>query len=179
MGRFISLEGLSGVGKSVVSKVLATRLHAKLMRTVPRQFAGLRNVLDASRDIEARFCFFLSAVFYASGEINRVLQSGRTVVVESYLYRTIAFHRGMGSRLEISLPEEVIMPTDVFLLTCEEEERQRRRTAAQKRNSYWDELAEANSSQIRQEYEGFDTTIVDSTRRSPEEVAEFIRTILG
>ena len=175
-GRFIAVEGLSAVGKSTVAKLLAGELNAKLMRTIPLEFNDLRKFVDSRRSIDARFCLFLSAIFCVAEEIESVLQEGNNVVVESYIYRTIAFHQGMGSNLSIEVPRNLITPNYTFLLTCDEEERERRRKARSPKGSiyYWEQLSEENATMILQEYARFPVHTIDTTNVPPEGVVEAI-----
>ena len=172
--KFISFEGLSGVGKSTISKLLAEKIGAGLVGTIPQKFGDLRKVFDHSEatSINARFLFYLAAVLEGGKSIEEVLSAGKNVVVESYLYRTIAFHRGMGSNLDIFLPSDVLLPDVVFHLVCEEVERQRRRKVRKKHETHWDRLAEQNAERILREYGRFEMNILDTTRLQPEEVVE-------
>lgn len=168
--RFISIEGLSGVGKSTTSKLLAQQLNAEVVGTIPPNFQELRRFLDNLYSIHARFCFFLAAVFYSAEEIKKIVEDGKNVVTESYLYRTIAFHRGMGSNLLFELPKDILLPNYAFHLTCDEQERQRRRMERKKSETYWDRLAENNSAIILQEYTRFQMFEIDTSILRPEEV---------
>ena len=61
--KFISFEGLSGVGKSTISRLYAEKIDAKLIGTIPEQFSSLRKILDTpTTNIHARFLFYLAAV---------------------------------------------------------------------------------------------------------------------
>lgn len=170
--QFISFEGLSGVGKSTISRLYAEKIGAKLIGTIPESFSSLRKILDTpTTNIHARFLFYLAAVLEGEKSLKVALCS-KNVVVESYLYRTIAFHRGMGSNLDISIPEDILLPNVVFYLTCEEKERQRRRVARGKRETYWDCLAERNADNILHEYQHFKMDSIDTTHLKPEEIVD-------
>lgn len=174
--QFVSLEGLSGVGKSTISRMLAETMCAELVGTIPYTFSDLRKVLDRSNmtSIHARFLFYLAAVLEGEKSIRTILQSGKNVVVESYLYRTIAFHRGMGSDIDISIPESILLPDVIFHLVCEEGERQQRRRMRQKQETYWDRLAEQNTKNILREYHRFQMKVIDTTYLEPEVVVNEI-----
>lgn len=173
-GNFISLEGLSGVGKSTVSKLLANKIGAEIVGTIPEIFDGLRKTIDASEttSINARFLFYLSAVLEGEKQVRKLLNAGETVVVESYLYRTIAFHRGMGSEFGVSIPNDVLMPGTIFHLTCDQSERKARREKRKKKETHWDFLAEKNAKAILREYSEFPMEVVDTTYLTPEDVVE-------
>lgn len=166
---FVTIEGLSCTGKSTVCGMLANTLDASTMPTVPDEYALLRKRL-ASRDLlDARFLLFMSAVVMASTAIQKELASGRHVVAESYIARTIAFHRGMGSSVEIRIPD-LLQPDVSFYLICDESvraDRARRRGGVR---HYWDRLAEAHTSEIVQKYGKFTHHVVDTTTLTPEAV---------
>lgn len=171
--RFISFEGLSGVGKSTISKLFAEKIGASLVSTIPQSFVGLRRIIDTeTTSIHARFLFYLAAVLEGEKSLRIAMYSGGNVVVESYLYRTIAFHRGMGSNIRISIPKDILLPDIIFYLTCEEKERQKRRRKRGKHETYWDCLAEKSTNKILQEYRQFDMNSIDTTHLKPEQVVD-------
>lgn len=178
--RLVSIEGLSGVGKSTISRILANEWGAEIIATVPKEFDGLRRFLDRSdmNSIHARFCFFLSAVLYNEKNIRTALTDGRNVVVESYLFRTIASHRGMGSGLSIGFPQDILMPNPALYLTCEEGERRQRCNRRVKEKTFWDELAEQQAAMVLYEYSQFNMTPIDTTHQAPEAVVASILKIL-
>lgn len=174
--RFISLEGLSGVGKSTVSILLAERIGADFVGTIPQAFNELRKMIDGSEitNINARFLFYFAAVLEGEKSIKTILESNRTVVVESYFYRTLAFHRGMGSDLEVSIPPTALMPDRIFQLTCEESMRRQRRQSRNKYETYWDRKAEQNTENILREYQKLYMETIDTTYLSLNQVVENI-----
>lgn len=169
---FVSLEGLSGVGKSTVAPLLARALRAEIVPAVPTSFEAIRRQLNESTSIDARFCFFLCAVICSGSTVACYLNSGRPVVVESYLYRTVAFHRGMGAKLMVDCSRLDVLPTHVFHLTCSEAERLRRRAerGEPEHRSKWDTLAECSASAILKEYACFPMQVIDTSQLTPAEV---------
>ena len=69
-----------------------------LVPTVPPCYQALRRKLDQSGNIDARFCFFLPALFTAADQIRRHLNAGTPVVVESYFACCLSTHRVFGGR---------------------------------------------------------------------------------
>jgi thymidylate kinase len=170
----VALEGLSGCGKTTVARELAPRLDAQLLPTVPIAYSEARRLLDTSDNVDARFCLFMSAMLFTSREIERTRMTGRNAVLESYLFRTIAFHRGMGSVVDISLPPHVAMPDLTVLLTCDERERQVRLALRGDRKHDWDRLAEDCRNAILSQYDAFPMLRVDTTGLTPSQTAQQI-----
>jgi predicted kinase len=81
---FESLEGLRGTGKSTVAPLLAAARGAVVVLAVPPSYQPLRREIDRRENAEARLCFYLSALFTATDEIQRHLSAGVPVVVERY-----------------------------------------------------------------------------------------------
>ena len=172
---FIVLEGLHGVGKSTVACKLANDINADLVPTVGEPFNRVRRAVDQGSSLEWRHAVYAVAVLDAAGRIAEMLATGRTVVAESWLYRTMAFHRGMGSELALPMTGvDIPLPDKGFLLTCDECERQRRlgersrsRSSApirrRRRCAKWRSLAESKRKQIEDEYRRFDLERVDAT----------------
>lgn len=138
---FESLEGLRGTGKTTLAPLLATARGAVLVPTVPPCYQPLRREIDKRGNVEARLCFYLSALFAATAEIQHHLSSGRPVVVESYFARCLASHQALGARTGITLPPGLPHPT-AYQLVCDEQERRRRLAAREKPVSRWDALGE-------------------------------------
>ncbi|MFB7448558.1 hypothetical protein [Streptomyces sp. NPDC056194] len=172
---FEALEGLRGSGKSTVAPLLAAARGAVLVPTVPLFYQSLRRQVDLREDVDARLCFYLSALFTAAEEIREHLAAGTPVVVESYFARCLANHHAFGARLGVTLPPDLPHPTTYHLL-CTEDERQRRLAQRTKPTSRWDALSEETSDRISTAYAQFPMHQIDTTGRAPEQVVQTILT---
>lgn len=168
---FIALEGLSGTGKTTVHKLLSEAIGAISAPSVPAEYAELRACFARREDLDSRFLYFLSAITRASQQIHDQLDAGYHVVVESYLARAVAFHRGMGSRIQVELPD-LLQPDVTFQLYCENGERRRRIRDRGIFAPPWDVLAEANAAAITAEYCRFPRHDLDTTSLAPPEVVK-------
>jgi predicted kinase len=170
---FESLEGLRATGKSTLAPLLASARGAVLVPTVPRAYQPLRRQVDRCENVEARMCFYLSALFTAADEVRRRLLDGIPVVVESYFARCLITHRALGAQLGLKLPPGLPRPV-TYHLVCAEEERQRRLAERAKPASRWDAHAEEAAARITEAYAQFPMQRVDTTGRSPSEVLQTI-----
>lgn len=168
---FIALEGLSCTGKTTVVGEVAHALGAVHLPTIPDEYSLLRRRFDQAYDLDARFFCFLSAICLAGQEVGRQLDAGRNVVVESYLARTVAFHRGMGSSATVHLPE-LRRPDVSFHLLCGRAERRERELRRSGPHNFWADLAVRHEADILREYRHFPLHEIDTTTRSPREVVD-------
>jgi thymidylate kinase len=173
---FESVEGLRGAGKSTIAPLLATARGAVQVSTVPAFYQKLRREIDRRQNAEARLCFYLSALFTCTDEIQHYLSAGVPVVVESYFARCLATHQAFGTRLGVTLPPGLPQPV-TYQLTCAEEERQRRLAGRHKLASRWDGIAEKVGNRMTSAYARFPAYRVDTTGRTPEQVVEAILAI--
>ncbi|MBT2443180.1 hypothetical protein J7E93_24415 [Streptomyces sp. ISL-36] len=153
--------------------MLAEARQAVLVPTVPPVFQPLRREVDKRRNVEARMCFYLSALFTAADEIRRYLTAGVPVVVESYFARCLANHRALGTGLRVTLPPTLPRPVTYYLV-CAEDERRRRLAARDKPVSHWDALVETVTDRVTDAYTPFPMRCVDTTDLSPDEVLQAI-----
>jgi thymidylate kinase len=170
---FMAIEGLSCTGKTSVVRQLAPMLGAVQPPTVPSEYTALRQRFNRQEELNARFLLFLSAISLASLEIQRHLQAGSHVAVESYVGRTTAFHKGMGASVQITLPD-LLRPDVTYFLICDMPERARRQRERGGVRHYWDIHAENCQSAILREYKCFDMHVIDTTRRQVDEVVASI-----
>jgi dTMP kinase len=169
--KFVVLEGLSGVGKSTTAPLLAARLDAVLV-TLPPHLAELRVRLD-SAGLMARLHFWMMCNYTVSEQVQVCLAAGRSVVVESYFYRTLATHAAMGVD---PLPpvdwNHALVPDLAVLLRVDESERQRRLACREWRS--WARLEESHVDVTRGTYESFGLISVDTDGLNPNEVTAVI-----
>lgn len=179
MARFIALEGLHGVGKSTVARLVAERVGVKLTPTIPDAFSISRKHVNDGSSLEARYMLFLAATLSAGEQIEQKCKAGTDVVVESYIFRTIAFHEGMGSIVTVSVPKGLFLPTHTVLLTCAPEARALRLERRGGLRSKWDVRAESNSERIAERYAQFGFPSVDTTALEPDEVASKVMEVIN
>lgn len=179
---FIVLEGLSGVGKTTVGKLLAIRLNGIYYKTPPYPFPYpfdlIRGHVDQNCGLKARFLFYLSSVIYASAEIKELLKHS-PVVCDRYILTTICFHRAAGLSLEINYSKPgLAIPDLTVFLTCGEEKRfSRLDSRGWSPNDRWEEI-DTLSEKFEAEYRKHQIFEVSTDFLNPQGMAEYIVPIL-
>ncbi|MFI2204724.1 hypothetical protein ACH47Z_28830 [Streptomyces sp. NPDC020192] len=169
------LEGLSAVGKSTVSPLLAERLDATLIPTLLPEFETVRKGVDRTRLVMPRLHFWMMTNYAVSETVREHVRSGQDVVVESYFYRTLATHAALGAS---QLPEinwdHALAPDMTVLLTVDEPVRQERLAERERQHglSYWSRREESNVEVTRRTYEALGLQPFDTTRLNAAQVAE-------
>lgn len=175
LSKFIALEGLHGVGKSTVAELIAQRVGVVVTPTIPEEFSSARKLVNSGFSIESRYMLFLSATLSTGERVEQMIKNGMDVVVESYIFRSIAFHEGMGSKIKIGvLGKELFLPTHTILLTCDPQIRTQRIKDRGGIRNRWDALAESKSDQISLRYAAFGFPEIDTTWLQPQQVADRI-----
>lgn len=149
---FVVLEGLSGCGKSTVSRGLEEEGWIRVSPPDDR-FSVVRKWLDDDEDqLSARFLLFAAGVAASAVTVRSALAAGRSVVADSWIHRTLATHHVLGCKIGFADFDWLPTPDHVFFLDCSEERRRARRVARGTRDSHWKHLCEMRSEEIRYSY---------------------------
>lgn len=165
--RFIVVEGLTGSGKSTVAHHLAADLGLErpelLWDEIRPAVASIEN--DPGM-LDTRFALYVAAVLRLGRNVEGILATGRGVVVDSWVYRTLATHRALGSTSLWRAPSWLPRPDAAFFLEVAEDERARRISSRGRPSGYWKSRCEEFSAQILGHYREVapDLIYVDSNR---------------
>jgi|694.fasta_scaffold103937_2 thymidylate kinase len=153
VGKFVIVEGLTGSGKSTTAKALAERLRGTYLDPVDDIFSVPRRAIESDADqLAARHALFLAAILYSSSIIKRIRVTGKSVVVDSWIYRTNATHMALGSKLEVNIPTGLEIETCSFFLDCPESIRLSRKAKRGQPDGYWKASCEGKSREIIENY---------------------------
>lgn len=124
----VVIEGVDGVGKTTLAKKFEKELGYRYVYPVPAPFKSIRNRVEKLGDIEVRFWYYLASNIALQQVLRRMIASGKRVVLDRYLYSTMASHKAMGATVEcvdFSKTPHMI-PDRGILLTCSSEVRNAR-----------------------------------------------------
>lgn len=127
--RFIVLEALDGVGKTTLVRSLAQALGGVAMNTPGPALRALGPGLLAGigPDQSARAIFYAATVRAQGVAARRIVESGRSVVMDRYWLSTLSYARARGVQGPLEALEPLLPPADLtLLLTLPESERQQR-----------------------------------------------------
>jgi dTMP kinase len=178
-GKFVTLEGVDGSGKTTLGKALAARLNAVHTREPTDGVAGraIRGLTsEEGFDERAVLHLFLAdRLQHVNNLILPALESGQTVICDRYMHSTLAYqaHLGMGGQLRNLHRPWAPEPDRVLLLDIDPEVAAKRLEARGKLDAF--EGLERQKA-VRREYlrlARFDPsfTILDATLK-PEVLLE-------
>lgn len=126
--RLVVIEGVDGVGKTTLARRFENDFGYTYVYPVPNPYDLIRKQVEGLGDIEARFWYYLAANMTLQRELRRIIALGVRVILDRYIYSTIASHRAMGASVDcIELSKVPYMIPDIaILLTCESEIRNMR-----------------------------------------------------
>ncbi|MFJ4771528.1 dTMP kinase [Streptomyces uncialis] len=123
---FVVLEGVSGIGKSTLTALLARRMNATSLHTLAAPHTGWS--LEANEQLRSlpQFAFYLSGLLHASDRVRQAVTVG-PVVADRYASSVAACHAAVHGLdpAEVAVLIDpfrpyLIVPDATFYLTCSE-----------------------------------------------------------
>lgn len=176
---FISIDGVDGVGKTTVAKILATDSSFQYHKSPDGPFAQLRKEIDAHATPVERYCFYRVAIQNDSNQIAQLLETV-SVVCDRYVASTIAYHVALDARIStIHNSGGLLEPDFAFLLGAHSDVRNRR--ILKRKKIFSDRRLESNSElldRIAGIFMSLGLIYIDTNHMTAEEVAMKIRSII-
>lgn len=177
---FVSLDGVDGVGKTTVAKILAADGSFRYHKSPTGPFAQLRNEIDAHATPLERYCFYRLATQFDSAQIGRFLETS-SVVCDRYIASTAAYHIAMDARIRVIHNDEgLLRPHFAFLLDARSEIRDMRILERAKAMS--DAKIEGDSTlldRVADIFMSFGLIFIDTSDMTAGEVAQTIKRIIA
>ncbi|MEK9165651.1 MAG: hypothetical protein AAB525_02220 [Patescibacteria group bacterium] len=99
MSILIVFEGIDGVGKTTLAKLTAEKLGAVYYKTPPEPYNSRRAIADELPP-DLRFSFYLESMFYTSREVEQLLEQGKSVVADRWIWSTLAYHFALDKNIQ-------------------------------------------------------------------------------
>ncbi|MGV9565091.1 AAA family ATPase [Streptomyces sp. NPDC003480] len=182
----VVLEGVSGIGKSTLARLLSKRMGASTLHTLPDPHTGWSSTINAQLRSLPQFAFYLSGVLHASDRIRQARMHG-PVVADRYLSSVVACHAAVH-RVPVDVVSALLepfrpymaVPTRTYYLRCSQDElRERMAVKEDVKSDDTDLLAIpdrlprllANFTRVA---EADDTAVwLDTDDKTPEELADW------
>lgn len=179
---FVVIEGMDGVGKTTITKLLAEQLNAISYKIPPTDLNSIRDKIDDSNKY-TRFFYYLSTTYYASEIILSMVKLGQSVVCDRYYQTTLSAYDNDVMNLINS--EEIIdklyTPDFCFLLTVSEEERLKRLNKREYLSK--DDIESMKNRTLREaqisKYYQMDMIKIDTTNKTEENILNEILNIIN
>lgn len=120
----IVLEGLEGVGKTTLSKMISSALPAEYLKSPPPDLNLVRGYYSEINDKSANFYFYLSGLAALQEQIKPFKGSENHLVIDRYIDSTIAYHAdGVNFTAPAYESSAFLVPDLKIHITCPEQDR--------------------------------------------------------
>lgn len=143
----VVVEGVDNVGKTTLARRIAEELEFFYLYTPQPPLDCIRREVEALRDFKTRFFYYLTSVVAVQDAIEEQLLSGKSVVIDRYIYSTVIMHQQLGVNINcVNVRQLPIRWPDVgFLLTAQtdvRELRRKQRGGSVRHDSYLEQLSD-------------------------------------
>lgn len=173
---FITIEGLSGSGKTTIALLLAKKINGYYIKPPGYPFDIIRDEVDRTVDDISRTLFYLAGITHTSSIIKKEI-SKRSVVADKYIYTTLAFPRSNNILVEIPPYMDILMPDFSFYLETEDSIRLERITQREKGLSFRkpDMIDREREKRIREEFKKFNLIIITNNGKIKDTLSQIMK----
>lgn len=173
---FLAIEGLDGVGKSTITKSLASKIEATVYK--PR----ISSELATQSSLLAHYFLYLLANYQVGKKARRIKHYA---ISDSHVLRTITVHEAMGinsSVLHLTIPLLGVIPKpDLnYLLTCDHQQRLSRLQSRSKPVDKFDVTESYMADRVIESYQKWGSLLsyeihqLDTTLQPPDQIVALI-----
>ena len=183
-GLFVVLEGISGSGKSSLGERLAGQAGWTRVVTITPDLEATLDAVDRHTSARSHMEFWLALQYALRERIEPMIEAGTNVVLESYLYRTLASHAVLISEPPPPIDWTLALKPDIAIwLDVEEMERSRRLSGRDggRHKSPWHRTVNVRQAEVRRNYASMfpDLVRLDTTEQSIETVYAKARELIS
>lgn len=126
--KLVVIEGVDAVGKTTIARMLEDALGYTYLYTPQAPFTVIRSLVEEMEDINTRFFYYLTSVIGVQPQLKSMLSLGKKVVIDRYVYSTMAMHTVLGAKVQSVNVRElpIIWPNVGILLTTQTDVRIKR-----------------------------------------------------
>lgn len=140
------VEGVDGAGKSIQIELLKFKLDFLLFKYPTRKTPELNDYLEKKIEMDEHelFHLFLKDIMAEQQEIRKALEDGKTVILDRYVFSTVAYEKkGVSYEEGKKIIENMnfLKPDKVFLLDIVPELSQERKRKQKSLDRYESDLA--------------------------------------
>ncbi len=121
----ITIEGVDGVGKSTITRMLAEYMGVIAIQTPSESFLQKRKLIESSSSRKDKFSFYINAIIDQQEEIKKLLLAS-SIICDRYTHSTFAYQWEIDTELPTSINdcfENIRKPDYSFLLIADKEKR--------------------------------------------------------
>ncbi len=189
--KLIIFEGIDGVGKTTLSKLLQNKLVKLGFKTVRYEdieeknsgFNQIKPFIKKNTPIDSSLLFYIASAIYKSRQIEKLLKHN-WIICDRYIYSTFAYHKIRNANMSL-IPDikrmPIRLPDFLFLIKVNDDIRLKR-TKARSDNNAYDFKIKTNRNLIgkmEKELEKFKPIIINNSYSTPINVVENIYQIIN
>lgn len=188
--KLIVFEGIDGVGKTTLSKLLRDELVNQGVKTIRYEdieeknsgFNLIKPFIKTQVPIDSSLLFYLASAIYKSRQIERLLKHN-WVICDRYVYSTLAYHKIRKAGLSPVLGIKKIpirLPDFLFLIKVADNVRLNRikNRLANNADDFKVKTNRNFTGKMEKEFEGFKPIIIDNSHLTPVDAMEKIYKIV-